>query len=74
VALEPILSVAATVLGIAAAVIWAICEWGTQCHGPAAVFGYVMALVFFLKLSLIKVEMPPHGIRLTRLIYNDKSE
>jgi hypothetical protein len=74
-ALESILSVAATALGIAAAVIWAICKWEAQRHGPAAVFGYVIALVFFLKPSLIKVEIPPHGIQLTRrLIYNDKSE
>jgi hypothetical protein len=71
-ALEPIFSGAATAVGIVAAVVWAICEWGAQSHGPAAVCGYIIAIVFFVKLSLIKVEMPPHGIRLTRrLIYND---
>jgi hypothetical protein len=74
-ALEPVLSGATTGLGILAAVLWAICEWGVQRRGPAAVFGYIIAVVFFVKLALIKVEMPPHGIRLTRrLICNDRSE
>jgi hypothetical protein len=73
---EAVVSVADTAIGVVAAIVWAIAEWGAAKHWAAAVTGYVIALRFFVKLFLINVEMPKHGIRLTqRLIYNgDRSE